>query len=181
MNKLLLPLAASVCLVSSCEKATPESYFSQAVLNCNLMHGFAGNGMERQLNEPSVKLADSGGNKMVTMTRKETVDNLIRSVEEAYGKIKKLQETDDTREMLQASRAVFDYVLPVYHNEYQQLASLHDEGMGKTRIEELQKSIQAKYQAGFQSRIEALTTIAKPYADRHGIKVQWDVRTSPTS
>ncbi len=181
MNKHLLPLAAAVCLVSSCEKPTPESYFSQAVLNCNLMHGFAGNGMERQLKEPSVKLADSSGTKTVTMTRKETMDQKIQSVEEAYGKVKKLQETDDTREMLQASRAVFEYVLPVYRDEYQQLARLHDEGKPVAEIEALQKSIQSKYQAGFQSRMDALTAIAKPYAEKNGIKVQWDIRTSPSN
>ena len=61
-----------------------------------------------------------------------------------------------------------------------QLARLYDEGGGDNEIQVLQKSIQAAYQPGFQTLTEALTAIAKPYAERHGIKVRWDVKTSPT-
>ena len=179
MNKHLLPLAVISCLISSCETATPENYFDRAVLNCNLMHGFAGPGMERQLKEPSVKLAPGGGSQTVRMTRKEVVDGQLLSIEEAYGKVKKLKETDETRGMLQASRALYDYVLPVYRNEYQQLAKLYDSGAAANEIAALQQSIQAKYAPGFQSRMDALTAAAKPFAEHHGINVKWDVRTSP--
>ncbi len=180
MKKLLIPLAVISCLVSSCEKPTPQNYFDRTVLNCNLMHGFAGKGMERQLKEPSVKLADSGGSRTVSMTRKEVVDDQIRSLEEAYEKLKHLEETAETREMLQASRSLYEYVLPVYRNEYQQLARLYDGGSGETETDTFHQSIRTNYLAGFQSRMEALTTAAKPYAERHGINVKWDVRTSPT-
>ncbi len=179
MNKLFLPLIAGVCLMSSCEKATPRSYFDRAVLNCNLLHGFAGPAMEMQLQQPSVKLVAGSTTRTEPMTRREMIDDRIRSAEEAYEKMKKLPETDETRTMLQASRAVYDFVLPVYRNEYQQLAKLYDEGAEAAKIEAMHRSIRDNYQAGFQSRMESLTTAAKPYAAAHGINVQWDVRTSP--
>ena len=180
MNKFAPLLLPAVCLVSSCDTATPENYFDRAVLNCNLMNGFAGNGMARNLESPSVKLADPGGSRTVAMTRKEVIDGQILSLEEAYGKVKKLRQTDETKAMLQASLAVYEYVLPVYKDEYQQLARLYDGGAEKKEIEALSQTITAKYAAGFQSRMESLTMIAKPYAERHGIQVKWDVKTSPS-
>jgi hypothetical protein len=177
MNKLLPPLVVLSCLVSSCETATPENYFDRAVLNCNLMHGFAGAGMERQLKDPSVKLAPGGGT--VQMTRKEMVDGLIQSIEEAHSKVRKLKKTDETRDMLKASYALYEYVLPVYRRRYQELARLYDEGATGSEILAFQLEIRTEYAAGFQSRMDALTAAAKPFAEKHGIKVQWDVRTSP--
>ena len=37
---------ASALLLAGCDSATPQNYFDCAVLNCNLMHGFASRGMQ---------------------------------------------------------------------------------------------------------------------------------------
>lgn len=179
MNKLILPVAVVSCLVCSCDTATPNDYFGRAVLNLNMFHGFAGSGMEGQLKLPSMKMADGGGKEAVPMTRKEVVDNKLLFAEDAYEKVKKLKESDDTREMLQASRAVYDYMLPVYRNEYRELAGLYDSGAPQEEIDALSRTIRENYAEGFQSRMEAVVNAAKPYAERHGLKVNWDVRTSP--
>lgn len=180
MNHILRVLlsACCACLVTSCDRATPRDYFDRAMLNTNLISGFASGGVKQQLKDPSVKLTE--GNQTATMTRKEVMDGMIQSIEEAYGKVKKLKETDDTREMLKASAAVYEYVLPVYRNEYQRLAKLYDEHAGEKEIEALDKSISDQYLAGFKTRMDALTAAAKPYADANGIKVMWDVKTSPS-
>lgn len=181
MNKHLLPLITLSCLVSSCDPATPNDYFGRAVLNMNMFHDFAGTRMEGELRQPSMKLADGGGKEIVQMTRKEVVDNKIEFAEASYGKVKKLKETDDTREMLQASKAVYEYILPVYRNEYQELAKLHDNKAPQSEIDALSRVIREKYADGFRSRMGAVVAAGKPYAERHGLKVQWDVRTSPGS
>src|SRR5690349_5315674 len=97
----LFSIACSLLLVS-CEMATPEIYFDRAVLNCNLMHGFAGSGLRRQLESPSVKLSDKGNGETVPMKRKEVIDSAIASLETNLEKVKKLKETDDTRDLLKA-------------------------------------------------------------------------------
>ena len=180
MNQILRVFlsASCACLVTSCDRATPRDYFDRAMLNTNLISGFAGSGVKQQLKDPSVKLAE--GNHTVTMTRKEVVDGMIQSIDEAYGKLKKLKETDDSREMLRASAAVYEYVLPVYRNEYLRLAKLYDEHAGEKEIEALHQSISDQYLAGFKTRMDSLTAAAKPFADAHGIKVMWDVKTSPS-
>jgi hypothetical protein len=134
--------------------------------------------MEEQLKNPSVKLAPNGKD-TVTMTRAEVVDDKIRSAEEAYEKVKKLRETDDAREMLNASEAVYEYILPVFRSEYRELASLYDGGADQSRIDALSQAIRDRHAQVFQEKMNALVAAAKPYAEKHGIKVEWDVRISP--
>ena len=166
-------------LLCSCNTATPENYFDQAVLNTNMLMGFANDGFERQLEQPSVKLVEGTKDQTAPMKRKEVVDNQIQFVDESFAKIKNLKETDDTKDMLKASIAVYEYVVPVYKNEYVQLAKLYDENAPKEQIESYAKSINDKYSAGFEQRLNALINIAKPYAARHNINVKWDIKTSP--
>jgi hypothetical protein len=180
----IVPLLFSMsacCLLASCDTATPQTYFEVAVLNCNLMHGFAGNGLERELESPSVKLSDAGNGATVPMKRKEIIDSKIQSLETYLERVKSLKQTDDTREMLEASVALYEYVLPVYKNEYQELARLYDEGALRERIDSLVSSIETKYHGGFATRFDGLTAAGKPYAERHHINVKWDISTEPSS
>ena len=170
---------ACCLLLVSCEMATPENCFDRVVLNCNIMHGFAGSGLRRQLESPSVKLGANG--QTVPMARKEVIDNAITSLETNFEKVKKLKETDDTRDILRASVALYEYVLPVYKTEYQQLAKLYDEGAPREQIDSFAQAIETKYGPGFAKRFDQLTAAGKPYAERHGIKVNWDVSTEPSS
>ncbi len=182
MTKITLrffSIACSLFLVS-CDTATPENYFDRAVLNCNLMHGFAGSGLLRQLESPSVKLSETGNGEAVPMKRKEVIDDDITSLETNFEKVKKLKETDDTRDILQASVALYEYVLPVYKNEYEQLAKLYDEGAPRQQIDSLAQAIETKYGPGFARLFDRLTAAGKPYAARHGIKVNWGVSTEPS-
>ena len=159
--------------------ATPENYFDRAVLNCNTMSGFAGPQLHRELENPSVKLVEGTKDQTTQMKRKEVIDNQIQYLEEGFEKVKSLKETDDTRDILKTSIALYEYALPVYKNEYTQLARLYDEGASATQITTLTQSIIDKYASGFGERYNAVMTAGKPFAERHHINVQWDVRTSP--
>ena len=160
--------------------ATPENYFDRAVLNCNLMHGFASSGLRRELESPSVKLSETGNGETIPMERKEVIDNAIASLETNFEKVKKLKETDDARDILQASVALYEFVLPVYKTEYQQLARLYDEDAAREEIDSLARFIEIKYRSDFEKLFDRLTAAGKPYAARHGIKVNWDVSTEPS-
>ena len=114
------------------------------------------------------------------MKRNEVVDNDIASLETNFEKVKKLKKTDDTGDILQASVALYEYVLPVYKTEYQQLGKLYDEGAPREQIDSLAQSIETKYGPGFAKLFDRLTAAGKPYAARHGIKVDWGVSTEPS-
>ncbi|MEO5592980.1 MAG: hypothetical protein ABIR15_14280 [Chitinophagaceae bacterium] len=172
-------IAFCVLLLAACNLATPENYFDQAVLNSNMMMGFANDGLQRQLDQPSVKLVEGTKDQSAPMKRKEIIDNQIQYLDESFVKVKNLKETDDSRDILKASIALYEYVLPVYKNDYIQLAKLYDDNAPKEQITALSKSIRDKYFTGFEERLNALTNAGKPYAERHKIPVKWGVKTSP--
>lgn len=174
----VIVLSVSLFLMS-CNMATPENYFDRAVLSVNMMSGFANDGLQRQLAKPSVKLVEGTTDKTMPMKRKEVVEDQIRYIDESYSKVKDLKETDDTRDILKASAALYEYVLPVYKNEYIQLARLYDDGASAEQIATLAQSIQDKYGPGFATRYDAVINAGKPFAARHNINVQWDIKTSP--
>ncbi len=174
-----LVLFAACCTLPACNMATPENYFDRAVLSCNMMAGFANDQFHRQLAEPSVKLKEGTKDQTEPMKRKEIIESHIQFVEESFSKVKNLKETDDTRDMVKASIALYEYALPVYKNEYTQLARLYDDGASTQQITTLVQSIIDKYAAGFGERYNAVMNAGKPFAAKHNINVQWDIKTSP--
>lgn len=177
-NSLLL-LTACYCFVLSCNSPSPEKYFTTVVLNTNLMHGFAGAALNMQLESPSVKMVGNDPNKTEPMKRKEIIDTKIQQLEEAFENVNSLKETEDSKGILDASKALFNYVLPVYKNEYTQLAKLYDDGAAAESIQSFTQSIGDKHHAKFVELHDKLTEAGKAFATKHNINVQWDVRTSP--
>lgn len=176
---LFLSLSVAAFGLAGCDNASPQKVFDVAILNVNMMHGFAGDGLFRQLESPTVRMVNSDPNKTEPMKRKEVIDDKIMYVEEAYDKVKNLKENKENSEVLSASRAIYEYVLPVYKNEYNQLARLYDEKADRQQIESLAKSISDKYYPGFVQLHERLTTAGKAFASKNNISVNWDIRTSP--
>ena len=167
----------SVCcclLLSSCNLATPQKYFETAVLNSNMVAGFANDGLERQLESPPAKMV-AGQDRPVSIKRTEFLSTEIKFVEDSFDNIKDLKETDDTQTILEPSIKMFEYVLPVYKTEYMQLAKLYDDNASKENIAALKQSIREKYAAGFEVLYKQLIANGKLYAAKHDIKVNWNV------
>src|ERR1051326_2022904 len=66
-------------------------------------------GLQRELESPSVKLTDSKTGASAPMQRKEIIDDKITSLETQIAKIRKLKETEDSRDILRASIALHEY------------------------------------------------------------------------
>lgn len=176
MKKIASSLVSLSCfclLLPACNTATPENYFDRAVLNSNMLVGFANRGLERELEQPSVKMVDGDVNRTEPMKRKEIIDGKIQYMEEQLGKIKNLKITDDTKEMLESSIGLHEYVLPVYKNEYQQLAKLYDDGAPNEQTQSLTQLIHDKYYPRFDELYNKLIATGKVYAAKHNIKVNW--------
>lgn len=161
------------CLFTACNTATPERYFDLAVLNCNMITNFSDDGLVRELESPSMKLAEGTKDQAAPMKRKEVIDTKIHFLEENLHKLKDLKETPDTKEMLQTSITLNEFVLPVLKTEYQQLAKLYDEGASKEATQSLALAIHNKYFPRFNELFTKLMGIGKSYAERHDIKVNW--------
>ena len=181
MRKILLLVLILACVGTffSCNTATPNEIFSIAVLNANMLHGFAGEGMNRQLESPGVKLVKGSNTQTEDLPRMELIETKIQFLEDAMVKIKKLPRDGDAKDIVHASIALYEFALPVYKSEYLQLAQLYDSGAGAEQTVAFANSLNDKYYPRFEALHQNLTTAGKDYASRHKIDVQWDVSTSP--
>jgi len=176
MLKRVFAFLLTGCLslfIVSCNTASPEKYFGLAVLTSNTLVGFANEGLIRELDFATVQMIDGDKDKSAPMKRIEIINSKIEYLEPNLGKIKQLKETDDAKDILQASLALNEYVLPVYKNEYIQLAKLYDNGTSKEQVESYANAIHDKYFAGFTERYDKLIAAGKIYAKKHNINVNW--------
>lgn len=172
MQKSFVKLMMFSLVLISCGTVPPEKYFSTAALNCNLLYGFAGSGMQRQLASPSEKLIDQKTYATAPMKRAEVVKEKLEQLETNYKAVKGLDMNEDAREMIEASIALYAFALPVYKNEYTELALLYDNGATAEKITAIEKSISDKYEAKFETLYNAVITTGTAFAARNNIKVQ---------
>ena len=171
----LIAIALGLSL-TSCNNASPEKYFDEAVLNVNLITPFGGQAALYSLAHPSVKLVPGTKDQTTPMTRKEIVEEQIQRVEANLVKIKALPDSEETRDMVQTSIKLHEFVLPVYKTEYRQLAKLYDEGGSQPERVSTAHEIDTKYLAGYQTLFNRLVELGKAYAEKHHIKVEWQNR-----
>jgi hypothetical protein len=107
------------------------------------------------------------------MTRKEIIEDQIQRVEGNLTKIKALPDSEETRDMVQTSIKLHEFVLPVYKTEHRELAKLYDEGGSEQERVLKAQEIDIKFLAGFQALFNRLVELGKPYATKHNIKVEW--------
>jgi hypothetical protein len=161
-------------LLASCNNPTPKNYFDEAVLNVNLITPFGGQAALQSLAHPSVKLVPGTKDQTVPMTRKEIIEDEIQRVEENLTKIKTLPDSEETRDMVQTSIKLHEFVLPVYKGEYRELAKLYDEGGSQQERVAKAQEIDRKYLTGYRALFNRLVELGKPYAAKHNIKVEWN-------
>lgn len=176
MNRLIISFAV-VCLLASCSN-TPREYFERAALNCNMLYGFAGYEIKRDLATPQEKLTDEKTMKMAPVTRAELVKDKLARVEESYQKVKSLGSNAEADEMLKASKTLYEFVIPVYKNEYSELAALYDGNAPADKIAAAEKNITDKYAAKFEELYNNVIKTGTAYAEKNGIEVR-QVNPSP--
>lgn len=173
MKSLLAAAILSGCLLNTgCNTVSSEKYFDIAVLNSNMLVGFANTGQLRELESPSVKMSGDGS-QTIAMKRNEVIDDKIKFIEANLEKLKDLKVTTDTKDMVETSLALHEYILPVYKKDYQQLARLYDDGASKEKIELQAQQINEKYYPHFDELYRKLIAVGKLYAEEKGIKVNW--------
>jgi len=175
-RKKLLPKILFCCLLFSffsCSNS-PTKIFEVVVLNTNAVAGFADRGLSMQLESPSEKLVEGTTDQSVPMKRSEIVNDKIKFADESLNKINGLGTSDDSKEMIETSKSLYEYILPVYKNEYTELAKLYDSNAPPEQTQALIKSIHDKYYAGYKALYDKLINQGKVYAAKHNIKVNWN-------
>jgi hypothetical protein len=178
MKKNIVAAIALLLLLSSCFNVSPEKNFGIAALSSNVLYGFTGPGLHRQFASPSEKMVYEKTYATAPMSRAEVLQSKLDVVEDFYSKIKALSINEDSKAMITASLALYEFVLPVYKNEYRQLAALYDSNAPADSIAAFEKSLSDKYETEFEKLHRQLLEAGKTYAARHNIAVQ-EVNPSP--
>lgn len=171
-NFFRILLFAAFLSFASCQSATPEKSFDVAVLNSNLNVGFANDGLWRELESPSAIMGKSK-DEIIPMKREAVIADKIKFTEENLEKLKSLGQTDDTKDIVQASLALHNFILPVYKTEYTQLAKAFDGGASKEALTQQGQAIHDKYFPQFETLYKQLLSSGKAYAEKHHIQVRW--------
>ncbi|PBJ12825.1 hypothetical protein [Flavobacterium sp. ACN6] len=176
LNKSLIALVLiAVSLVSaSCTNLSPEKTFDIAALNSNLLSRFGSKDINFKLDsEPQIY--DESKKNMVASSYYDYFKFDIANLETQFNKIKEIDENDDNRELLKASKDLFSYAIAKQKEGYLPIAKMKDE---KASPEEIQKAISdfdASTQNDIESKFTKLMNVAKAYAEKHNIDANFGV------
>lgn len=168
----LISFLQGIVFFFGCGNESPQNYFNIAVLNTNMLSGFAGNGFIRQLDSPSSKLSEDGQTTS-PVSRSEIIKMKIDNMEENLQKVEDLKVTDDTKDIITSSKNLYNFVIPVLKNEYLKLAEMYDNGAPADQINSYSQSIQDKYSSKYKELYDTLIANGKAYAEKNNIKVNW--------
>lgn len=115
---------------------------------------------------------------MAPVTRMEVVKEKLARVEENFQKVKDLGSNEEAADMLKAAATLYEFVIPVYKNEYTQLAALYDANAPAEKIAAAEKNITDTYAARFEELYNNVVKTGTAYAEKNGIEVR-QVNPSP--
>jgi hypothetical protein len=175
MKTKLILIISLFLLLQSCSD-TPESVFGKTVLNANTIKGFGSEQFKGMI----------VGKKMNTMYGKvsdkyEPVDSyelhiksmLILQYEKYIIDVKSLKSTSDTKELIEKSLNLFNFVKEKYETDYITIAKLLDNNPTESQIDEALKNFDEKNLPKLNQLHQELLEIAVPYAKRNNIEINF--------
>ena len=169
----LIVIATSIVAIS-CTTHSPEKTFDIAALNSNLLSRFGSKDINFKLDSEPQIYEESKKN-MVASSYYDYFKFDITNLETQLKKIKEIEENDDNRELLQASKDLFIYAIAKEKEGYLPIAKMKDE---KASPEQIQKAIE-DFDAATQNDIDAkftkLMNVAKAYAKKHNIDAKFGI------
>lgn len=172
-KQILSALILSFLFLSSCSE-TPEKFFEINVLNANTINDFASADLARHIADeakefPDIPSSKKKGNEAVTM-----INNQILYLDQSLDKVKKTSASgDEQKEIQKLAIELYEYVIPVYKNEYLAYAKLCDAQAEQGAKDEIIKAIDTKYGPTFEQKHAALMEKGKAYAQENNIQVSW--------
>lgn len=171
---LFLVVIAGSLISTSCSNLSPEKTFDIAVLNSNLLSRFGGKEISSKL-ESEPQVYDENQKKMIPSSYQDAFKYDISNLEIQLKRINEITEDDDNKEMLQASKDLFSYVIAKQKEGYLPIAKMKDE---KSSPEQIQKAIadfDAATQTEADSKFAKLMAVGKAYAEKHHIDAKFGI------
>nr|WP_294785281.1 hypothetical protein [uncultured Flavobacterium sp.] len=161
-------------LVTSCSNVSPEKTFDLAVLNSNLLSRFGSKEISTKL-QSEAQVYDESQKKMIPSTYQDAFKYDISNLEIQLKKISEITEDDDNKEMLQASKDLFSYVIAKMKEGYLPIAKMKDEKASPEQIEKAIADFDASTQTEVDAKFTKLMTAGKAYAEKHNIDAKFGI------
>lgn len=152
-----------------------DKFFATAILNTNTISDFATPTLAKHINDETTEFPDIPSSKKNGDEAGKLVSNNILYMEKSLNDIKALNaNSDDRKAIKEKSIALYEFVIPVYKNEYTNYAKLCDSKADQTKKDELAKSIEQKYGATFEKMYIDLMETGKVFATENKLNVDWN-------
>ncbi len=165
-----------VIAMHSCSFDEPESYFGKTTLNVNKHIDIGAKDFQHmmELQSHNALYAIIDGKSIPSDNFEAHIKTYkILNIETDIESIKKLKPTEDTKELIAKSLEVFNFVKSIYETDYIEIAKLLDQKADKTIIDKAIMAFEEQNLEELSKKIDALHTIALPYAKANGIEVSF--------
>lgn len=161
--------------MTSCNTTTPDSFFQTAVLNVNIIRDFASENLLREIESQTVEFEGHPESKKNGDEAQKVIENKVAYIKQTIERVNELTPPDEKAKVIkEKSLALFNFVLPVYENDYMQMAKLADSKGSKDELEAMAIKIDEKYAVEFEKKHEEIFTLGKAYAEENGLNVKFD-------
>lgn len=159
--------------IQSCAEPA-DKFFTTAILNTNTISDFATPILVKHINDETTEFPDIPSSKKNGDEARKFVQNNILYREKSLNDIKALNaNSDDRKAIKEKSVALYEFIIPVYKNEYTNYAKLCDSKADQTSKDELEKSIEQKYGVKFEKMYTDLMETGKIFATENKLNVDW--------
>ena len=159
--------------IQSCEEPA-ERFFGTAILNTNTINDFATPTLAKHINDETTEFPDIPSSKKKGDEAGKHISNNILYMEKSLDDIKSLKADSEERKVIkEKSIALYEFVIPVYKNEYTNYAKLCDTKADQAKKDELANAIEQKYGAKFEKMYTDLMETGKVFAAENKLDVSW--------
>ena len=164
-----ITLLLLLCIDSSCSLLhSPEEYFDKTALNTNMLSRFGGNYFYTY--EKYIKGGNGTGS--FNTCEKYLKNYSIAFAERDLEKVKKLYPSTEAKPMIDASIALYTFVLQSYKTEHLAIARMIDQNAKAEAIDDAIRALDEKSYDRFSEKYNKLWTIARAYAKNNHIEVK---------
>ena len=177
MKSKLIFIISILLFLQSCNFHKPEDYFGRTTLNVNNLRLVGRTHFEQMIlgKENSSLYASIDGKLQKTDNCELYVKTAMTPSYEHYiTQIEELKPTADTKEMIDASLDLFNFILEKHNIDYIKIAKLIDANADKKIIEAAITKFEEDNFPIIGIKVNHLFKIAKPYAQKHHLNVTWE-------
>ena len=172
IKKLQLLFVIPIMLQSCAEPA--DKFFGVAILNTNTITDFATPVLAKHISDEAAEFPNIPSSKKKGDESLKYVENQILYMEKSLKDIQALSENGDNRKEIKAQAiSLYEFVIPVYKNEYSAYAKLCDAKGSTASKEEIINTISKKYSTEFEKRYTLLLSSGKAFAKSNNLNVSF--------